>query len=155
MDVDTANISHGANHCHIDTASASTDQLAYIPAANITPISDLASQSKTTAIPKKRSYPFERDEARKRKKTGAYIDVRIYAERKDLEHTHEVRCALTPDGGLDLESLSHKMNIRACQASRLEVIPNMVLIISHRFWMPTQDPGLASILFWKGVLLSC
>ncbi|KAH9013100.1 hypothetical protein EDB85DRAFT_1899919 [Lactarius pseudohatsudake] len=38
----------------------------------------------------------------KRKKTGGFINVRIYAERKDVDHTHEIQCALTPDGGLNL-----------------------------------------------------
>jgi hypothetical protein len=127
MDVDAASISHGTNNPRRDTASTSTDQPVRLPAANAAPVSNLASQSKTTAIPSKRSYPFVKkkgDEARKmkRKKTVGYIDVRIYAERKDLEHTHEIRCALTTDGGLDLVSLSHRMNFTACQASRLDII---------------------------------
>ncbi|KAH8977095.1 hypothetical protein EDB86DRAFT_2838449 [Lactarius hatsudake] len=52
------------------------------------------------------------DKARKRKKkkTGGFINVRIYAERKDVDHTHEIQCALTPDGGLNL-------------ASRVDVVP--------------------------------
>ena len=142
MDVDAANISHDTvppvipNSSQIDRAPASADRVVHIPAAHAAPISDLASQLSTTAIPSKRSYPFGRDEARKKKKTRGYINVRIYAERKDLEHTHEIRCALTPDGGLDLVSLSHKLNFTACQESRLDVIPDMtlaVLIISHRF----------------------
>lgn len=51
------------------------------------------------------------------------MNVRIYAEPKDLEHTHEIQCALTPDGRLDLVSLSQKMNLTMCQASRLDAIP--------------------------------
>jgi hypothetical protein len=127
MDVDAADISHETNNSRLNTASASMDQRVHIPAAHDAPILDPASQSQATAIPSKRRYPFGRDEARKRKKTGRYIDVRIYAERKDLEHTHEIRCALTPDGRLDLVSLSQKMNLTACQASRLDIIPKMVL----------------------------
>jgi hypothetical protein len=80
MDVDATNILHEINNPQIDMASASTDQQVHIPAANVTPISDPASQSQATVIPRKRCYPFRRDEARKRKKTGRFIDVRIYAE---------------------------------------------------------------------------
>jgi hypothetical protein len=127
MDVDATNILHETDNPPIDTATASTDQRVHIPAANVAPTSDLASQSQATAIPRKRRYPFGKDEARKKKKSGRYIDVRIYAEGNDLEHTHEIRCALTPDGGLDLVSLSQKMDLPACQASRPDIIPNMVL----------------------------
>ena len=127
MDVDATNISHETDNLRIDTASASTDQRVHTPAANVAPTSDPASQSRATAIPNKRRYPSERDEARKKKKTGRYIDVRIYAEGKDLEHTHEIQCALTPDGGLDLVGLSQKMNLTACQASRPDIVPNIVL----------------------------
>lgn len=129
MAVDTPNISHGTappvipNSPRIGTAPASTDHLVQIPAANAAPISDPASHSWATAILSKRPYPFSGDGARKKKKTGEYINVRIYAERKDLEHTHEIQCALMPDGGLDLVSLSQKMNLTAYQASRLDVIP--------------------------------
>ncbi|KAF8259160.1 hypothetical protein EI94DRAFT_1707346 [Lactarius quietus] len=58
MDVDAASISHGTNNSRRDTASASTDQPVRLPGANAAPILDLASQSNTTAIPSKRSYPF-------------------------------------------------------------------------------------------------
>jgi hypothetical protein len=157
MDVDATNISHEIDHPRIDTASASTDQRVHIPAANVATISDPVSQSQATAIPRKRRYPFGRDEARKRKKTGRFIDVRIYAERNDLEHTHEIQCTLTPDGGLDLVGLSQKMNLATCQASRLDIIPEdgLSLIISHRFWMRSHDPGLTSVVSWKGVPLNC
>ena len=80
-----------------------------------------------------------------KRKTRVYIDVRIYAEQKDLEHTHEIRYTLTPNSGLDLESLSHKMNFRACQASQLEIIPDIVLIIS-----PTDYGCPVMTLVWQG-----
>ncbi|KAI9444424.1 hypothetical protein BJY52DRAFT_1228866 [Lactarius psammicola] len=112
MDVDTPDISHGTtppvapNSPRMDTAPALTGHLVHIPAANAAPISEPASQPSTTTIPNKRPYPFSRDEAKKKKKkTGGYINVRIYAERKDVDHTHEIQCALTPDGGLNLASL--------------------------------------------------
>lgn len=112
-------------------APASTDHPVHIPAANAAPISDPASQSSTTAIPRKRPHLFGGDGARKKKKTAGYINVRIYAERKDLEHTHEAQCALTPDGGLDLVSLSQKMNLTTCQASGLDVFPMYGLGSAH------------------------
>ncbi|KAH9174098.1 hypothetical protein EDB89DRAFT_1904811 [Lactarius sanguifluus] len=128
MAVDTPNILHGTTlpaipkSPRIDTALALTGHLVDIPAANAAPIPEPASQPSTTAIPSKRPYPFSRDKARKKKKTGGFINVRIYAERKDVDHTHEIQCALMPDGGLNLVSLSQKMNLTACQASRVDVI---------------------------------
>ena len=87
MDVDTANISHDTvppvipNSSQIDRAPALADHVVHIPAAHTaSSISDLASQLSTTAIPSKWSYHFGRDEARKKKKTRGYINVRIYAE---------------------------------------------------------------------------
>ncbi|KAH9046705.1 hypothetical protein EDB84DRAFT_1435351 [Lactarius hengduanensis] len=123
MAVDTPDISHGTTppaipiSPRIDTAPELTSHLVH------TPVPVPASQSSTTAIPSKRPYPFSGDGgARKKKKTGGFISVRIYAERKDVNHTHEIQCALTPDGGLNLVGLSRKMNL-ACQASRIDVIP--------------------------------
>ena len=49
--------------------------------------------------------------------------VRAYKQRKDLEHTDEVECALTPDSDLDLVSVSQKLSIRECQASQFNAIP--------------------------------
>lgn len=70
--------------------------------------------------------------------------MRVYAERKDLKHAHEIQCELTPDGGLDLVILSQKMNLSACQASQLDVVPICVLgmliyllkVLDHRFSRP-------------------
>ncbi len=130
MDVETPDISHGTtppvaqNSPRMDRAPALTGHLVHIPAANAAPISELASQPSMIAISSKQPYPFSRDEAKKKKrKTGGYINVRIYAEQKDVDHTHEIQCALTPDGGLNLVSLSQKMNLTACQASLVDVIP--------------------------------
>ncbi|KAH9016008.1 hypothetical protein EDB85DRAFT_1898423 [Lactarius pseudohatsudake] len=130
MAVDTPDISHGTTPAipkspRIDTVPALTGHPAHIPAANAAPVPEPASQPSTTAIPSKRPYPFGGDKARKRKKkkTGGFINVRIYAERKDVDHTHEIQCALTPDGGLNLVSLSRTLNLTACQASRVDVVP--------------------------------
>jgi hypothetical protein len=51
------------------------------------------------------------------------VIVRAYKQRKDLEHTDEVECALTPDGDLDLVSVSRKLSVRECQASLFNAIP--------------------------------
>ncbi len=107
----------------MDRAPALTGHLVHIPAENAGPLSEPASQPSMAAIPSKQPYPFSRDKAKKKKKkTRGYINVRIYAERKDVDHTHEIQCALTPDGGLNLVSLSQKMNLTACQASLVDVI---------------------------------
>lgn len=87
-----------------------------IPDVNVNHTLDPASQSSKIAIPSKRRNPFG-GEPRKKNKTARYVDVRIYAQRRDLGHTHEIRCALTPDGGLDLGSLSQRLNLKGCQAS--------------------------------------
>ena len=68
-----------------------------------------------TAIPSKRRNPFGEGKPRKRSKTERYVNVRIYAQPKDLEPTHEIQWALTPDGGLDLAGLSHKLKLKGCQ----------------------------------------
>ena len=81
-------------------------------------MSDPVSQPSKSAIPSKRRNPFGRGGPRKKNKTGeGYVDVRIYAQRRDLVHTHEIQCALTPDGGLDLVNLSKKLNSERCEAS--------------------------------------
>lgn len=85
--------------------------------------SAIACQSHRIAIPSKRSCPFGKDVPRKRRKKESYVIVRAYKQRKDLEHTDEVECALTPDGDLDLVSVSRKLSVRECQASRFNAIP--------------------------------
>jgi hypothetical protein len=57
------------------------------------------------------------------------VIVRTYKHRKDLEHTNEVECALTPDGGLDLVGLSRELNVKGCQASRRNNIPIAALAV--------------------------
>lgn len=70
-------------------------------------------------FPSKRRNPFGEGGSRKKMKIGRYADVRIYAQRKDLEHTREIQCTLTPDGGLDLANLSQKLKLKGCQVSHL------------------------------------
>lgn len=96
---------------------ASGTHLTRIPDVNATHIPGPACRSSKIAIPNKRRNPFGKGGPRKKKKTERYVDVRIYAQRKDLGHTHEIQCALTPDGSLDLASLSQKLNFKGCQAS--------------------------------------
>jgi hypothetical protein len=79
-------------------------------------------QSSKIAIPSKRSYPFGKDVPRKKRKKESYVTVRVYKQRKDLEHTDEIECALMPDGGLDLVALSQELNVEGCQAGRCNVI---------------------------------
>jgi hypothetical protein len=43
---------------------------------------------------------------KKRKKKSGYVVVRVYKQRKDLEHMGEIKYALMPDSGLDLVALS-------------------------------------------------
>jgi hypothetical protein len=88
-----------------------------IPDVNVTPMSDTASQSSKIVIPSKRRNPFGEGGLRKRKKAERYVYVRIYAQPKDVQHIREIKCALTPDGGLDLTSLSQELNLKGCQAS--------------------------------------
>lgn len=78
-------------------------------------------QSSQIVVPSKRSYPFRKEvpTGRKKRKTDSYVVVRIYEQRKDLEHTDEIECALTPDGELDLAGLSERLNVKWCQVSRL------------------------------------
>lgn len=84
---------------------------------------ELAFHSSEIAIPSKRPYPFNNGVLRKKRKIERYVKVRIYKQRKDLGHTDEIECALTPEGGLDLVGLSEKLNIEGCQASCLNSIP--------------------------------
>jgi len=57
-------------------------------------------------------------------------------KKNDVEHTHEIQCALTPDGRLDLVGLSQKFNLATYQVSRfisfrfLAVAVLIMLIIS-------------------------
>ncbi|KAH9026544.1 hypothetical protein EDB85DRAFT_1893409 [Lactarius pseudohatsudake] len=102
MAVDTPDISHGTTPAipkspRIDAAPALTSHLV-----------EPASQPSTTAVHEQTTPTLQWDKARKRKKTGGFINVRIYAERKDVDTTHEIQCALTPDGGLNLRSLPPK-----------------------------------------------
>jgi len=103
------------------TILASRQHSMHIPDVNVAPMSDPASQSLNIAIPSKRRNPFGGGGLRKKNKTEQYVDVRIYAQRRDLEHTHEIQCALTPDGGLNLVSLSREMNLEWCQASKFPI----------------------------------
>lgn len=101
----------------MDGTMASRQHSSCVPEVNVAPMSDPASQSSKTVIPSKRCNPFGGGGPRKRNKTERYVDVRIYAQRRDLEHTHEIQCALTADGGLDLATLSQELNLERCQAS--------------------------------------
>ena len=112
-----------SNSRRVDTVSALTRDQEPIPTANAGHTSAIACQSHRIAIPSKRSCPFGKDVPRKRRKKESYVIVRAYKQRKDLEHTDEVECALTPDGDLDLVSVSRKLNARECQASRFNAIP--------------------------------
>ena len=55
-------------------------------------------------------------------KKKRYVVVRVYKQRKDLEHTDEIEHPLMPDGGLDLVALSQELNVKGCQASRCNVV---------------------------------
>jgi hypothetical protein len=112
-----------SNSPRVDIASALTHNQDPIPTANVGHTSAIACQSHRIAIPSKRSCPFGKDVPRKRRKKESYVIVRAYKQRKDLEHTDEVECALTPDGDLDLVSVSRKLSVRECQASRFNAIP--------------------------------
>jgi hypothetical protein len=84
---------------------------------NDAPTSGPACRLSKVAIPSKRRNPFGEGGPKKRLQTERYANVKIYAQRKDLEHTHEVQCTLTPDGGLDLDHLSHKLKLKDCQVT--------------------------------------
>ena len=109
-----------SNSPRVDTASALPQDQDPIPIANV---GHIACQSHRIAIPNKRSCPFGKDVPRKRRKKERYVIVRAYKQRKDLEHTDEVECTLTPDSDLDLVSVSRKLNVRECQARRSNAIP--------------------------------
>jgi hypothetical protein len=100
-----------------DTTMVSRQHSTRVPEVNVAPMSDPTSQSSKAVIPSKRCNPFGGGGPRKRNKTERYVDVRIYAQRRDLEHTHEIQCALTADGGLDLATLSRELNLERCQVS--------------------------------------
>jgi hypothetical protein len=82
-----------------------------------TPTSGPACRLSKIAIPTKRRNPFGEGGSRKKLRIERYANVRIYAQRKDLEHTHEIQWALTPDGGLDLAGLAHKLKLKGCQVT--------------------------------------
>lgn len=88
-----------------------------IPDMSVAPMSDPASQSSKIAIPSKRRNPFSGGGPRKKNKIERYVGVRIYAQERDIVHTHETQCALTSDGCLDLETVSQKLHLKGCQAS--------------------------------------
>lgn len=86
------------------------------------PVLDPVCQPSKIVIPSKRRDPFGEGGSRKKMKIERYADVRIYAQRKDLEHTYEIQCALTPDGGLDLANLSQKLKLTGCKVSHLTAL---------------------------------
>jgi hypothetical protein len=134
---DTFNVPHGPtfqvtrDSPRTDTAPALTRDLEQIPAENADHSSSPACQSFGITIPSKRSYPFSKDASRKRRKKESYVIVRTYQHRKDLEHTDEIECALTPDGGLDLVGLSQRLNVKGCQASRCNAVP--ICCLGHAY----------------------
>jgi len=69
-------------------------------------------------------------------KKESYVTVRLYKQRKDLEHTDEIECALTPDGGLDLVALSQELNVKGCQAGRCNVIQIRVCDADYAHCLP-------------------
>jgi len=111
-----------APNSRTDTTSAPTNEIDQILVANAGGMSAPACQPSKIAIPRKRSYPFSKDAPRKKRKTESYVVVRTYDQRMDLEHTDEIECALTPDGGLDLAGLSEWLNVKGCQASRFIIL---------------------------------
>jgi len=141
------------------TILASRQHSMHTPDVNVAPMSDPASQSLNIAIPSKRRNPFGEGGLRKKNKTERYVDVRIYAQRRDLEYTHEIQCALTPDGGLNLVSLSQELNLEQCQASKFPICsldhadyPLKVLDALSRPWFsshPVLERGAISLLKGK------
>jgi len=111
-----------SNSPRVDIVLALTHDQDPIPTANVSHTSAIACQLHRIAIPSKWSCPFGKDVPRKRRKKESYVIVRAYKQWKDLEHTDEVECALTPDGDLDLVSVSQKLSVRECQASQFNTI---------------------------------
>jgi hypothetical protein len=108
----------GHSHTHTPADASNTPH-------NPTPVGcTLASacQPAKTTIPSKRPCPFGKDVPRKKRKRENYVVVRIYEQRKDLEHTNEIECALTPEGALELKGLSQKLKVKESQASQLSVV---------------------------------
>jgi|ERR1700742_79318 len=103
------------NGPRIDTAPATHDQ-EQITAKNADRTSPPAYQSHTVTIPSKRTCPFGKNMPKKKRRKEGLI-VRIYEEGKDLQHTDEIECILTPEGGLDLAVLAQKLNVNKCQVS--------------------------------------
>ena len=138
---DNFNVPHGPTFQVIpdsDTAPALTHDLEQIPAKNVDHTLSPACQSFGITVLSKRSYPLSEDAPRKRRKRGSYMIVRTYKHRKDLEHTDEIECALTPDGGLDLIGLSQKLNIKGCQASRCNAVP--ICCVGYAYYI-FEGPG--------------
>jgi hypothetical protein len=135
--VDTSYIPHESmfavtsNNPRSDTAPHDQEM---IPAAYADSTSTPACQSCEITIPSKRPCPFGEDvpsDVPRKKKRERFIIVRVYQRRKDLEHTHEIECALRPDGGLDLVGLSQKLNVNECRVGRFNVIPVCGLGFAH------------------------
>jgi hypothetical protein len=142
-----------------DTILASRQHSMHIPDVNVALMSAPASESLNIAIPSKRRNPFGGGGLRKKNKTERYVDVRVYAQRRDLVHIHEIQCALTPDGGLNLVSLSRELNLDRCQASKFPICspdhadyPFKVLDALSRPWFsnhPVLERGAISLLKGK------
>lgn len=114
------------------TASAPIKEIELIPTANAGGMSAPTCHPPKAIVPSKRPYPFRKDVPRKKKKTDTCVIVRVYEQRKDLEHTDEIEYALMPDGGLDLAGLSERLNIKGCQVSRL-IIPTRRCMAQTRY----------------------
>ena len=110
-----------------DTASSLARHLGHehIPDMDDTPISGPTCRLSKAAIPSKRRNPFTGGGPRKKMKTERYVTVRVYAQREDLECTHEIQCSLTQDGGLDLAGLSQKLKFKECQVSHSTTSPRV------------------------------
>ena len=158
----TAHLPQGAAEHSNDATSYLTDtiQISHKPTPPVTsnsslmdvndaPTSGPACRLSKVASPSKRRNPFSEGGPKKRLKTERYANVKIYAQRKDLEHTHEVQCTLTPDGGLDLGDLSYKLKLKGCQVTSSLCHPSGLgqADFSFRLWTSTQDPGSANVLF--------
>jgi len=79
------------------------------------------------------------DVPRKKKRKEHFIIVRVYQQWKDLNHTDKIKCALTPDGELDLVGLSQKLNVNECRVGRFNIIPVCGLGFAH-YLLKVMDP---------------
>lgn len=138
------------NNPRMDTEPALTHNR--IPAANVGCTSASACQPAKTTIPSKRPCPFGKNVPRKKRKRENYVVVRIYEQRKDLEHTNEIECALTPEGALELQGLSQKLKVKESQASQLSVVCG--LGYAHRILkLKVLDPHSSRPWFSKRPIL--